>query len=221
MFSLLCLEQPCEQLQQCQDVMLTKVSQGCGAAMGVQVKCEVLGNPSCTSIPGTETRQAGIPVSIACTVKAFGPASTPEHRFTNEKAQAHPRSLRGGPGSGQESVGEGFSLVLDFKQAFDLKAVPAALGLNSPCGVGGLPRALRQLPARIPQQPCLSPSLSSLRAWSQWPSLWVEDESGPHAGRAGEGGGGSDPPIAAGGLKQSVYHGKIALCSNSNGNFPE
>lgn len=45
--------------------------------------------------------------------------------------------------AGQESLGRGFSLLLGFKRAFDLNAVAAALGLNSPFGVGGLLGAAR------------------------------------------------------------------------------
>lgn len=43
--------------------------------------------------------------------------------------------------------------------------------------------------------------------------LWKEREAVPTPPTA--------PPSDSGELKQSVYHGKTALCSNSNGNFPE
>lgn len=38
--------------------------------------------------------------------------------------------------AGRESVGEGFSLVLDFKQAFDLKAVSGCSGAEFPLWCG-------------------------------------------------------------------------------------
>lgn len=153
----------------------------------------------------------------------FDPTSVLEPWFADENVGAQPGSLRGGPSAlraGQESAGEGFSLLLDFKHAFDFRVETAALGLSSPCDVRGflrVPHCHKRGSHWGPACPC-----PCCVPGHTGQALVVEGDSGPHAGRAVEGGGGSDPPpSAAGELKQSVYHGKTALCSNSNGNFPE
>lgn len=82
-----------------------------------------------------------------------------------------PRELQRGPGSaraGQEVAGEGFSQVRDFRQTFALKEVLAAPGLNSPVAWEAAQST------SLPSQP---------HHTGPWPSLWVEDDSGPRGGR--------------------------------------
>lgn len=97
---------------------------------------------------------------------------------------------------------------ISHKRLTSKRCLKCAPGLHSPWRGRLLGASLLAHPARaLAAQPCHT---------GPWLSPGWRMTQGPVGG-----GGGRDPPSAAGELKQSVYHGKTALCSNSNGNFPE